>query len=397
MRMKFTIGTVSSNLEFEETMRLIKSSLLYADEIELIGMIEYAVFSYIPSHIYNTKEIGELLKGISLLLRSAEVEGGTEMLSQIDSLSTQLDVLSPILKKKKYRTTQEILAQMKMEKAFKESKESLLEGLETVLNTPGSKAIKKLLDQKTIAVHDYGSVQLSIDEMVGGYFANLLNTMRGHMSFPLFDKVSEGVIRSVVATPFLDFGNANPEVLRHAGVASNIIMTLPTLDGASIDEILDFKKENERPLIDFRQAIFKFSETISSLPWDDDFQFECYKLYSTEVAPKVAELNTLSSDVSVVRNLGKKAIADAEIRKAAGFAVGGIAATVLRQAGLMEAIAVLRDILLGVSLLSVSPQIASGFLKTIDLVNQSKDEVKKISRELQGNTMYYYYKASKEL
>lgn len=397
MRMRFTIGTVSSNLEFEETMRLIKSSLLYADEVELIGMIEYAVFCYIPNHIYNTKEIGELLKGISLLLKSIGAEGSKEILSQINGISAQLEELSPILKKKKNRTTQEILAQMQMEKAFKESKKTLLEGIETVLNTPGSMAIKALLNQKIISVHDYGSAQLCLDEMVGGYFANLLNSMRAHTSFPLFDKVSEGVIRSVVDTPFLDFGNTNPEVLRHAGVASNILMTLPTLEGASIDEILDFKKDNERSLIGFRQAIFKFSEAISSLPWDDDFQFECYKLYNTEVAPKVAELNTLSSDASVIRNLGKRAVADAEIRKAAGFAVGGIAATILSQTSLMEAMVALRDIILGVSLLAVSPQIANGFLKTIDLVNQSKDEVKKISRELQGNTMYYYYKASKDL
>ena len=46
--MKFSIGTASSSLEFEEDMRLIKSSLLYADEIELIGMAEYAVFTYFP-------------------------------------------------------------------------------------------------------------------------------------------------------------------------------------------------------------------------------------------------------------------------------------------------------------------------------------------------------------
>ena len=46
--MKFSIGTASSNMEFEESLKLIKSSLLYADEIELIGMAEYAVFNYLP-------------------------------------------------------------------------------------------------------------------------------------------------------------------------------------------------------------------------------------------------------------------------------------------------------------------------------------------------------------
>jgi hypothetical protein len=53
--------------------------------------------------------------------------------------------------------------------------------------------------------------------------------------------------------------------------------------------------------------------------------------------------------------------------------------------------------LIGTALLSVSPQIASGFLKSIDLVNKSRDEVKDTSRNMKGNTMYYYYKASKKI
>lgn len=46
--MKFTIGTVSNFQEYEKDLQLIKSSLLYADEIELIGLTEYAVFKYLP-------------------------------------------------------------------------------------------------------------------------------------------------------------------------------------------------------------------------------------------------------------------------------------------------------------------------------------------------------------
>ena len=44
--MKFTIGTASSSMNFEEDLKLIKSSLLYADTIELIGMAEYAIYKY---------------------------------------------------------------------------------------------------------------------------------------------------------------------------------------------------------------------------------------------------------------------------------------------------------------------------------------------------------------
>ena len=42
--MKFTIGTVSSNMEFSETLKLIKSSLLYADEMRIAGKMSDGLF-----------------------------------------------------------------------------------------------------------------------------------------------------------------------------------------------------------------------------------------------------------------------------------------------------------------------------------------------------------------
>ena len=52
-KMKFTIGTVSNSLNLEEDLRLIKSSILYADEIELIGMVEYALYKYLPAKAHH--------------------------------------------------------------------------------------------------------------------------------------------------------------------------------------------------------------------------------------------------------------------------------------------------------------------------------------------------------
>ena len=59
--MKFTIGTASSNMEFEEDYKLIKSALLYADEIELIGMAEYAIYNYLPKCFSNANDIEKIL------------------------------------------------------------------------------------------------------------------------------------------------------------------------------------------------------------------------------------------------------------------------------------------------------------------------------------------------
>jgi hypothetical protein len=254
-----------------------------------------------------------------------------------------------------------------------------------------------LIERNIISIYNYNYDQFSTDELVGSYFGNLLNTMRDNTAFPLFDHVSKDVIKEASKSHLLDFGNANPEVLRHAGVATNILMTLPTLKGATVDEILSFKNDNMSSLIGFRKAIFDFSEKINSMPWNDDFQFDCLKIYSTDVAPKVEEFNEISSETSIVKNFGKKVIADSEMRKKAGYLAGGIAVTVLTQAGLVDGITALKDIFMGISLITISPKVAEGFLKSLDLMNKTRDEIHEKKEKMNGNTMYYYYKALKEL
>ena len=69
---KFTIGTATS--DFAETLSLIKSSLLYADETELIGLLEYAVFSYIPYKMENATDIEGVLD-FSLIGILAKISG----------------------------------------------------------------------------------------------------------------------------------------------------------------------------------------------------------------------------------------------------------------------------------------------------------------------------------
>ena len=395
--MKFTIGTVSSNLEFSETMNLIKSSLLYADEIELIGMIEYAVFSYLPNRILNAKDLSHLLNCITPFIKSIDVAGGKELLEQIDGVSSQLELYRPILTKKKRRTKDEILAQMKMQQLMKQSQEEFSRSLAEMLNTGGSQALKSLIEREIVAVHDYSFDDFEVEELIGGYFGNLINATRNQTAYPLFDKTSEGVIKSAVDTHILDIGRLNSEVIRHAGVASNILMTLPTLEGASVDEILDFKKENEKELVLFRKAIYDFSDKINSLPWDDNFQYDCLKLYNTEVLPRVEEINTLASETSTLKNFGRQVLADEEIRKKAGWIAGGIATTIISQSSLMGVLSDFKNWLLGFSLITISPMIASGFLKTLHLGSKAKIEVKEKQKLIQGNTMYYYYKATIEL
>lgn len=131
-----------------------------------------------------------------------------------------------------------------------------------------------------------------------------------------------------------------------------------------------------------------------SLPWDTDFQYECLKLYDTEVAPQVEEINELFTETSTLKNLGKKALADEELRKNAGFVAGGLA-TAITTGNTMSGL--LHQFLLTMSLAVLSKEAAKGFIKVANLWVQAHDEANAAKKQGTGNVMYYYYLASKEL
>lgn len=395
--MKFTIGTVSSSLDFDEDLKLIKSSLLYADEIELIGMAEYSVFKYLPDIINSVKDINSFVGSFIPLLKSINVDGASEMALQLEMLKDQTATYGQLLKKKKHRSKQEIFTQLKMKQVMDESKSILLEGASQLTSSVGANEIAKLIDKKIISVFDYDNNDFNFDALAGGYFGNLIGTMQNGTAYPLFDKTSNEVIASCARNELFDLGNVNQEVLVHAGLATNILMTLPTLESTSIDEILDFKKELKGPLVRFRSAIYSFSEEMKSRPWDKDFQYECLKMYSKEVAPRVEELNELASDTSVLKNMGRKVLADEDIRKKAGWLTGGLVTSITTSNNMQGAFDVLRNWLLGLSTVVIAPNAVQAFMKTLNIASETKQEAEKVKREMRGNTMYYYYKALIEL
>lgn len=118
--MKFTIGTASSSMNFEEDLKLIKSSLLYADSIELIGMAEYAIFNYLPRCFENSKNIDNMLKSFIPFLTAFDNEEAKVLVEQLNNASESLEPYMPYMRKKKKRNKQEILAQIQFQKAEKQ-------------------------------------------------------------------------------------------------------------------------------------------------------------------------------------------------------------------------------------------------------------------------------------
>ena len=395
--MKFSIGTASSNMEFEEDIRLIKSSLLYADEIELIGMAEYAIFIYLPKCLKNPTDIETLFSNLSSLLRSFDNENAKAMVSQIETFQSQFNPYISQLKKRKRRTRQEIIAQMKMNQFIDEAKIQLTNCYNSMTNNNSIRSINNLVDRGLIKIYDYSYNGFNSEEMTGGYFANLLSTIKHGSSYPLIDSITASVVSSVINNKFIDFSKIDKEMIRHAGVANNILSTLPTLERATIDEILDFKKDMLVPLNNFRRAIYDFSTKITSMPWDDDFCYECIKLYDTEVMPKINEINELSSETSVLKNFGVSVLNDEEERQKMGYAGAGLITAITTNSNIFDALGFFETVLKMGAQIGLTAAGIAAFLKTADVLREAYKASKEKKEEIKGNAMYYYYKASQKI
>lgn len=390
--MKFTIGTVSDYRDFSELSTLIKCSLLYADDIELIGIAEYAVYTYLPRALTSANRLDGILNDMLFFLKSLNMPKAADYVQQIEIIQSRLASFAPILYKSKRRTPSELKAQIKLKSVERDIREELRGAIEQLVSHPIAKQIQELVDQNIVTVFDYGFKGFDTDELTGGYFGSLLKTVYTGNSYPLFDNTSKGIIGSAVKSHLVDIHSMKPEVLRHAGVATSILMTLPTLDNASFDELLALKNENLDSLSKYRKAVYGFSDKIAALPWDDDFSFECLKLYNTEVAPQVAEINELLTDTSVLKNLGKRVLADEELRKKTAFMIGGLTSAITASTQFTAAI---RGIVTAMSISALSAEAASAFLKTLDLYQKSHDEIKEKKVQAKKNLMYYYHLASK--
>ena len=336
-----------------------------------------------------------MIPALRSFLQSLKPAGSEELLGQLDYADAQLQILTPYLKRKKHRSKQEIIAQMKFKQLEIQCREQLKSGIQQLYIHPGTQEIKNYVDRNIVSVYDYDFDGFDANELAGGYFANLMNAMYNGTAYPLFDKASSGLIDSVIKTKLLDIGRLDENVLRHAGIASEILMTLPTLESASVDELLSLKNENQVPLTNFRKAIYDFSMQIHSLPWDDNFQYDCLQLYNTQVLPKVQEINETLTQTSVLRNLGKRALADEELRKKAGYAAAGLTTAITTSTDLFGVFNSIKAFILVAGIAAVSKEAVTGFLKIADLYYKARTETTERTDTARKNVMYYYYLASK--
>lgn len=371
----FTIAIQPEFTNIDKELQYIKSALLYADKIVLISPMAY-LYTQLATDgtVFDEKRILKLLKFILPICKEREPE------TYHDGVAI-LDQLSRMIYSKQYKAVP-LVRKIELRNRLREFTQEIDGKLLNMMGELQTAELNRLISSGKLVLQKFEHSMADVDECVSEYFGYLTKSVK--TSLPLFDEASNNLMRAAVKSKIISLSESEKRKITHAGVSDNLLQRLPSFDSASVDEIIDIRKELSEPLIRFRSKLIAYTENIQSLPWDNDFEYECSNLYNQEIAPAVLEIDELTQENSFVKNLFGKIAADGEFLKSTGGLILSVAA-----AGVIPSFtqAVSAD----------TAMLAAGGAWAATKIAATYQEYQEKKREISKKDLFFYYKAGKLL
>jgi hypothetical protein len=237
--------------------------------------------------------------------------------------------------------------------------------------------VEGLLQALNSGIVEFELLDVNAPKPVESYFESILGAILSGKTYPLLDDSTGNLIEAALKLGKIQDLGSTVTKSKQAGLSSGLFERLPLFDSATIDEIIDIRKELEKPLVGFRSAIIKFSREIETAQWDHDFSFEVDQVFREKVEPCVLEIEDAYRSnnllVKLMKSYYEKPFA---LPATSGFGL----------------------------LLSAAPQIPDLLPITLGTVAGAAivglnafQEWREKDLELQHNQLYFYYKVKKSL
>lgn len=322
-----TIGSsvVSNNMDdlvevSRHQMRLIKASLLYADEVTLCSPLMHILTAMERMPRFSADQQLELYQ---LVAPSLSDEPG--LAEKLEEFRPQLKMLSLVSRfsPEAKEICDGIAATFGEFRKATEEKAKRFEVSELAeLIKRGDVKIDRLGETASDVEIIADSIQLAAqqngrpgssqspaqrkalnDAMCDKFLARLQSAISSPKTYPLFDDFTGDLVRLGLKEGRLHTTPAQTERAKHLGLAANLLERLPSFDNATSKELIDIRRELETPLIKFRAAMIEFSGEIGSASWDADFPIEADKVFRQKVEPAISEIEEAVQNNSYLKAL----------------------------------------------------------------------------------------------
>jgi hypothetical protein len=392
--LKITIGShPNESLKLDQELKLLKAAILYGDQVEL-----YSLKASMFTQILKLRDISEplqirLLEEISPFLQN-EIDSEI-ILKKLQIYKVNISrrpIPLPILLMQRHFAqdwlkVRQIAEDLVLTSGFKDIERGMEAGvvkLHTFENAKNQQqAVDFMVDCIALASHSPLSIErrraseARNDPLLQEFVDGMISAINSGSNLPLFDEQTSSLINAGVREGKIIPSQTAKTKSKHSALAADLLERIPHYEDASIDQVLAIRNELDKPLVRFRSALIKFSETIKSAAWEKDFPADADNIFRRDVAPAILDIEDSTKSnklvVAIIRGLTEK-----PLTVPSGSAIGLAISTF---SGLPEALT-----------MSIG---ASAAASTV-IFDAYKAWTEK-NLHVQQNAMYFYYRASKKI
>jgi hypothetical protein len=315
-----TIGSApTTNLSLDPDLKMLKAALLYGDRVRFCSST-YSLLSQFEKVIALSPE--QRLDFHERIIPNSRIPEPyrTVALERIRDWKRTLKDPN-IDENSRLKTLEEIESGW----AF------FLEQSPLVPQLEGLNRLDRAVEEGLLEIHNFKTIQeanimnrgfygASAASKLENEFVDLVGeAVRNGDTYPMFDASAGGYIRKLLDDGLLVASDPRMHQARQSQLAANLLGRLPEFEEASINEILDIRRELERPLVRFRAAINGYAEKIKTASWDENFSTEAENVFHKEIEPAVLDLEDAVKSNPSLLSLATRNVANASALGTSAF------------------------------------------------------------------------------
>lgn len=301
--------TSATGPSLQRDLELMKASLLYADEVELISPGAAITASMVQLGHGGLPAVAEVLSMMDdQTLR--HMLGG-----QLPANFRQMLPLMPLMLDPEVAAQVGPEAEATVANARAELEphlEQMRNGIEQMALDAGAEELIPALEAGILKLDSAGFEDGDAGKGIQNFCDRIVDRLRDYRRHVLFDAGAGDLARHLVAMNGSELSGG----IRRAGeaaVGSGMVARLPAFPQAPTDELLDLRKDLQDPLRRYRAATLKLSKQLLPGSVGAELEAQVDELWRSDVDPALLALEEQVSDHRLVRELAKYAGKD--IRK----------------------------------------------------------------------------------
>ena len=316
LRVSLATSPRAGERALERDVELAKAALLYADQVEMVGL-GVALFEKV-----RQRSSGD--QGAFGLFRALDDEALAYVMgNRVSELPENFRMMMDLMGLPNFRAVVEALpsehsAQMlEALDGLDEINQGAHPYIAALLEEAGADELAKAIDARVIRVADLDvdvshlfrggeSRDLETDSQMASWIGVLLERLNDRRTRLLFDDDSAELVEALLRTGELEATEPNLRLARQAALGAGLIGRLPAFPNAPMDELLDLRKDLGDPLIRYRGAVVTYSKQLPTV-LGRDLDFEVGQLWEETVAPSISEIEQRLADHALIREMARAA------------------------------------------------------------------------------------------